>query len=319
MNKLKYLILVILLMSIQNSYSQIKLKEKRIYLVDLTASMEGKGNVKTPNIFQNVKESLIATMNSIEGIETEVTIIPFTNKVHDVRSFTLQGKDSLVDYLDKLTILRGDTNLVDAWKAGVAQIDSTKVNYLFMLTDGLHNTGPDKKELLDGISNWKEFSKDKYYYSFYVMLTDHAEEVGISNAILSSNQIWMIKSMDINVTIFNTSNFYRMNVTNNNIITLNFERNHNKHKNVFGLDVLLEGEAAKYYQIKGINNVLETEKMIHITVEEKVDRSEIPLSVSGYLDIKYNKSYTPLLFFTPERISLQIDNSGIRTMYFKAQ
>ncbi|MEK6451189.1 VWA domain-containing protein [Myroides sp. C2723] len=310
---------ILCFLSLNSIYAQVKLKEKRIYLVDLTASMEGKGSVDTPNIFQEVKQSLVNTINNIKSDDTEVTFIPFTNKVHGISNFIIKDKSEIVDYINNLEIKKGDTNIVDAWKAGVAQIDTTKVNYFFMLTDGLHNTGPDKEVLFNDISKWSNFSKNKYFFAFYVMLTEHANEVGIAQAINSSSQIWMIKSMDVNVSFLMSKNFYRMNIIKDNALPLTFDISNKKFKNIVGLNIVAEGEIESYYRIIKVENHLNEGEKIKVFFEEKVERKNIPLSVSGSLHINYNKELNPLLFFTPDMINIQIDNVGIRSMYFKAK
>lgn len=321
MRKLKNFIgcFLLCILSLNSIHAQVKFKEKRIYLVDLTASMEGKGSIDTPNIFQEVKEGLVNTINNIKSEDTEVTFIPFTNKVFGISNFIMKDKSEIIDYINNLEIKKGDTNLVDAWKAGVAQIDTTKVNYFFMLTDGLHNTGPNKEVLFEDISKWSDISKNKYFFAFYVMLTDHAVEEGIEQAINSSSQIWMIKSMDINASFLMSKNFYRMNIIKDNALPLTFDISNKKFKNIAGLNIVVEGEIDRYYRIKKIENSLNENEQIKIVFEEKVERKSIPLSVSGSLQIDYNKELNPLLFFTPDKINIQIDNHGIRSMYFKAK
>ena len=56
-----------------SSYAQINKAEKRIYLFDVTASMEGKGVVQTANVFSSVKRNL---QHSIELIKNKNTLSP---------------------------------------------------------------------------------------------------------------------------------------------------------------------------------------------------------------------------------------------------
>ncbi|MGL5979708.1 MAG: hypothetical protein ACRCZY_02305, partial [Phocaeicola sp.] len=60
------LLLVLLLLTNGLVYGQSYQNEKRIYLLDVTASMVGKGSVSTPNIFEKVKEKLIETISDIQ-------------------------------------------------------------------------------------------------------------------------------------------------------------------------------------------------------------------------------------------------------------
>ena len=67
MNGIRQYFLLVALLSLffNKAVAQPPLQEKRIYLVDVTASMEGKGEVETPDIFQTVKESLAETIQQI--------------------------------------------------------------------------------------------------------------------------------------------------------------------------------------------------------------------------------------------------------------
>ena len=58
MVKSKLFCIVLFLLAISNVVAQTHLCEKRIYLLDVTASMVGRGNVETPDIFDGVKKQL---------------------------------------------------------------------------------------------------------------------------------------------------------------------------------------------------------------------------------------------------------------------
>lgn len=157
-------------------YCQSNIHEKRIYLLDVTKSMVGKGVVETPDIFAQVKQNLIEAINEIEDPQTEIVVVPFTNTPHEIISGFVSQKDSLSGVLSDITVRNGDTNIADAWAMGVSLLDSTKVNYMFLLTDGLHNNGPSQDELYSTLKSWDWVRKGKYFFSFYVMLTSNAVE-----------------------------------------------------------------------------------------------------------------------------------------------
>ena len=75
--KLVVISVFILFSSLQPVFAQAPTTEKRIYLIDLTGSMEGRGSIQTPNILQTVKDNLAATIENIEDPLTEIIIIPF--------------------------------------------------------------------------------------------------------------------------------------------------------------------------------------------------------------------------------------------------
>jgi len=143
--KLYFLLTALLSLFCSKAVAQPPLQEKRIYLVDVTASMEGKGAVETPDIFHTVKKSLSETIQQIRDTTTEIEIIPFSNKVYKGIHGKVADKDSLIRCVNELAIKNGDTNIADAWSYGLTRLDTTKINYFFVLTDGLHNCGPERK------------------------------------------------------------------------------------------------------------------------------------------------------------------------------
>lgn len=296
--------------------AQVHKAEKRIYLIDVTASMEGKGSVDTPDIFADVKRSLQQTIELIQDKTTEVVFIPFTNKPHLRSSFKVEEMDEIKKYISELKVEKGDTNIVDAWNEGVEEINPSKVNYLFLLTDGLHNTGPEKEQLFDYFQNWSEFSFNRYYFAFYVMLTPHAKELDIATEIDKSNQIWMIESMDVNVSFISAGFKLRTNITNSKNVKINFRSNNLK---VFSsdLDVKFRLEDNPYYKIKSFKDNLKNDQSVLIELEELMPLLNIPVETDLSLSIEYDKTKYPLLFFTPEKVGIEVVNKGVRTMYFK--
>ena len=199
---IKLLSLFLFVFLAQKAYSQAITSEKRIYLLDVTKSMIGRGSVNTPNIFEDVKCSLQEAIDEIADSKTEVVIVPFTDKpFQDVIHGTIANKDSLIYQISKLDVRSGNTNVADAWSKGIDYLDSTKVNYMFLLTEGLHNTGPDKEVLYERLRDWDTICKGKYYFSFYVMLTSNAVEQEIRQITKDTRQMWSIESLNINAAL----------------------------------------------------------------------------------------------------------------------
>lgn len=122
--------------------------ERRVYYLDITASMDGYNN--HPKIWNDVKENLISALQAIDKDETEILVIPFTDhktplsplgkdvsEKHD-GIFTKKDINKLVAAIRDLDTLRNvhtDLYLPFADFYG-KRIDNTKVNYFFLLTDG---------------------------------------------------------------------------------------------------------------------------------------------------------------------------------------
>lgn len=296
----------------QAVYAQNYMQERRIYILDVTASMEGKGVVKTPNIFDHVKKELYNTLKSIENPNTEIVIVPFTDIPHKPIIGSISKRDSLLNEIQNLNIKKGDTNIADAWSFGMHKLDSTRVNYIFLLTDGLHNCGPEKEILYERLKAWEEISQNKYYFAFYVMLTPNAKEQEICQIVDSTSQMWLIESMDVNVT-FVTSNLNIMaNVKNEKTVKLPFNIN-NKNLSKNDLNFTIEIEKNPYYVIKNFKNYIKEGYVLFDIVELK-PLMDLPIETWLKLYIKYDKEKYYMTFFTPEVINFKVINKGIREM-----
>lgn len=314
MTKLKILLLLFVFVNVQ-AYGQLYKSEKRIYLLDVTASMEGRGNVETPNIFEEVKRQLCTTLQNIESQDTEIVLIPFTNIPHEPISGNISQCDSLVNEIGKMTIRRGDTNIAGAWERGLKELDSLKVNYLFLLTDGLHNCGVEKEVLYQNLKDWQDISAGKYMFAFYVMLTPNAKELEIANIVEQTRQMWLIESMDVNVSFLATDLQLTANVNQNNNVTIHFTSNNSK---IFdrNMDFSLILEDNPYYKLDNVK-VDFAERCVHFDMIEVLPRMQIPTVCDLQLNIDYNKEEYPLCFFTPDIIEFHIINRGVRKMTIK--
>ncbi len=292
--------------------AQVNLQEKRIYVVDVTASMEGRGVISTPDIFSTVKNNLEKTISNISDLSTEVEIITFTNKVLSEYSNTVANKEDIISYVQSLKVCGGDTNIADAWSAGVSKLDPNKINYLFLLTDGLHNCGPDKNVLYERLSDWANFSEGKYMFAFYVMLTPNAHELAICQTVEETQNMWLIESMDIDASLVKVSSVISANVFENNLVDVEIEPNEpiNLDEIGFRLDV----EKNDYYDVS-VYRIDSTK--ITLAVSEKVDRMSIPLCDTISLGLTHNTSDYPFVFFTPEQLSFIVANQGKRTVKIK--
>lgn len=287
--------------------------EKRIYLVDLTASMEGKGRVWTPNIMSAVKKNLVDAINNIEDKNTEILIIPFTDKVHPQKTIKgrIHEKESILAKIKGLNVLPGDTNISGAWEYGVTQLDDQKINYLFLLTDGRHNYGDSMDALLDRLRAWGNLSKGKYLFAFYVMLTENARDRRIKEIANATPNMWVIDNMNLNTSLIKTSINQRINVFNNNTATISFSTNYKKADlSRLKFDLSLEKNA--FYEIKDVSAKSSKGNSYSFTLVEKLPKLDMPIDTTLTLMFSYDTKNNPFIFFTPDRINLQILNQGPR-------
>lgn len=310
--------LFLFVMPVISTYSQANLEEKRIYLVDVTASMEGKGVGMTFDIFDKVKRELIATIDSINDPSTEIVIVPFTNKVHkSISGILTNHKDSLMNEIQQIKVMSGDTNITSAWEYGLSLLDSTKVNYLFLLTDGLHNYGGPKEQLYERLRDWNNFTMRNYYFAFYVMLTPNAEEQEICKIADETHQMWKIKSMNINSYFLRRDYNININTKSAKTFKIGFTINKKMPANGFNeFKFILEDNL--YYSLVRQSNHLD-DNYVELEVEEKMPINKMPASFSLNLNVIYDESKLPLSFFTPDYYSLNISTFGTREMTIKAK
>ena len=308
----KLLLFILFSLTIYTVGAQPYLNEKRVYLLDVTASMEGRGIVETPNIFDNVKNQLSNSLSNITYPQTEIVIVPFTENIFNPIRGNITQIDSLVNEISKIGIEKGDTNIADAWEYGISELDSTKVNYLFLLTDGFHNHGVEKEVLYKRLQEWQYIAKDKYMFAFYVMLTPNAKEMEIIEIIESTNKLWAIESMNVNVSFINSTLNLKSNINNDKKVRIDFSSQNNEVFNS-GLQLNIRLEENPFYELCNLNSSI-INKYVEFEIKELLPRIQIPIETQQKLYLEYDKEKNPLVFFTPEIINFSIVNKGVRIM-----
>ena len=288
---------------------QIPKQEKRIYLLDVTASMRGQDDEGAIDIMDTVRSQLSKAIRNLRSDKGEVVIIPFTNITHTPIRGSLLNKDSIADVIDLIDIKKGDTNIAAAWEKGVEELDSTKINYMFLLTDGIHNTGVSKEQLFENLREWGDISKNKYFFGFYVMLTPNARDLEITKIAEETEQIWGIESMDVNVEFVTLPLRSQANNYKNPNLRFNFKPLPIEESD----DVKIVMEENPYYELTGYDANLK-EGYIKFRIDEKGDLQKIPVEETIRLHFSHDREKHPLLFFVPESINLRLVNRGPRTM-----
>ena len=283
----KLLLFILFSLTIYTVGAQPYLNEKRVYLLDVTASMEGRGIVETPNIFDNVKNQLSNALSNITYPQTEIVIVPFTESIFNPIRGNITQIDSLVNEISKIGIEKGDTNIADAWEYGISELDSTKVNYLFLLTDGLHNHGVEKEVLYKRLQEWQYIAKDKYMFAFYVMLTPNAKEMEIIEIIESTNKLWAIESMNVNVSFINSTLNLKSNINNDKKVRIDFSSQNNEVFNS-GLQLNIRLEENPFYELCNLNSNI-INKYVEFEIKELLPRIQIPIETQQKLYLEYDK------------------------------
>lgn len=307
-------LMIILLCVFATCVAQDFLPEKRIYLLDVTASMAGvEGN---ENVFDTVKAQLRNAISDMkEDPTTEIVVIPFAHQAFPALSGDCE---TMLQGLNELQTYRKNTNITAAWEAGLEQLDSTKLNYLFLLTDGSHNYDKDTTRLHNGLRSWNQIAEGKPYYAFYLMLTQKASKDKSIRAIAKEvNQMWNIESLNVNATFAKTSlNPKSVNVFDKSIIKIPVKCNHlDVIQNLDSLNVSIPENV--YYTIDHAwiepHPADSKSAMICVSIIEKRPKMEMAESLRLPFSISFDRERFPLLFFTPEVYDIIIKNRGKST------
>ena len=298
--------------------------EKRIYILDVSPSMVGQGTLSGVKIFPIVKSNLRATIENIEDENTEVEIIPFADKVlnNNIISGKISLKDSLL--LPKIESLDVDfsskkTNIIDAWKFGVSRLDTTKVNYLFLLTDGIQNDGQKIEKLYNLLEKWEQENS----YAFYIMLTKNADSEGIRKVAEKTDNMWALRTMDINACFLKTPRNLSCNVFGNKPVEISFSTN-NKKADLSALRPKVSLSDNNLYSVGEdisfgpIVDSSSNKYSCSFPIEELLGHMDMPLDTTITLTITnpelpgQQEDSPSFIFFTPEKFNLKIDNFGPR-------
>ena len=200
MKKTVLFILFVFIYSFSFSQTE-KFKEtKNIYLLDVTLSMFGYNNA--PNIFDNVRNELINSINAIQNPKTEIVVVTFQDNILDTWTAYAddKGKTEIVTHLQnieekKLKATR--TNIYSVWKKGQELVDPNKLNVMYLLTDGVQNTQKvNKNKLYNEVKDWGTFANNKDYYAFLVELVDNAKDEELRKVIKETPNAQVISGID---------------------------------------------------------------------------------------------------------------------------
>lgn len=296
-------------------YAQDKMLVKRIYVFDVTKSMIGEGKINgkygTPKVFGQLRDDLMSTITGSSVCDDdEIVIIPFTDTTFDKITGYGRDRNNIANEIKNMTTKPGDTNIVDAWLAGLNEIDPNKINLLFLMTDGIHNCGPDVNELYRKLEQWDD---DANNLAFYFMLTKNAESDKIDSIAKNKTTMEIVHSSDIKINILQLSSNYKVNVKGNNkyegvINARSGSCNPTELKHV----KMQMNDTSNYYIA---DSRVFTDKII-LTLSASKDKNSLPISTQNSISFTWSdsKGDNSKTYIIPKTITLQIDNLDTRTM-----
>lgn len=196
MSKIRFFLLWGLIIATIPLYANNYKPEKRIYLMDLSGSMTGLGSVRTDNVLDKMKADLKGTINWVPT-NSDFVFIPFTEDISPYIKGTSEEKPVLIGHISDIDIMPGNTDIASAWERGLAELDSTKVNYLFLLSDGYHNRGIPKQKLYsilrEGLNIYKNYDAEAYF----VLLSPQYRTTEVAKIFDSTYKMQVVESMNI--------------------------------------------------------------------------------------------------------------------------
>lgn len=216
--KLLLLFCVMFVLSIDIMAQQNRFKnERRIYLWDVTLSMKGEPNGKTPNIYEEVVNALEDNINCISDEQTEIWVLPFQTTILEkwMCPATIAGKKNIIGKIKNFkNNIRTNTNITKPMEEVMKTlIKPDKRNVLILLTDGEQNdTNYPLETLLDVINKWCDFAEKNDAHAFYVMLTQFAKNDRLIKAIDGSCRMYKSEGIAFNFVELLPQSNYKYNI-----------------------------------------------------------------------------------------------------------
>lgn len=247
MRRLSFFILAITFCSVE-LFAQSNFKDIRItYLWDVTLSMKGFGGA--PNIYDQVRDAIIADIEQISDERTEIVVIPFQNTEYcEVwRDYaTSKGKTNMVGKIKSYNNdQKTNTNISAPLNYALDHIFSAdKIDVMKLMTDGKDNVNPDK--LYSTLYNWCRQAEEKDLYGYYVLLTDAAVDEKLEIILKEVCRFDAISGTKINEIV---------SLMPDNCISLNVKDDYNKPKTM-------------QFAVKGTTQKVPSGFKVHIEAEE---------------------------------------------------
>jgi len=221
-NKMKKIVIILILLSISIIGSAQLMKERRVYYLDCSYSMVQYG------IWEKVRDNLKNAIDNVSDETTELMVIPFADNtsinpiLKPICAYaTPEGKAKLKLCIDKLPMSKSTMTyhripLSDFYYKRIA---NDRITYMFLMTDGQDEDKPSKAKK-DFLPQWGKNFGDKNVFGFYVMLCNSAHDSEINNIIESQEHLWKVESADVNINLIRLQEKAVFNVRNEKFFDL---------------------------------------------------------------------------------------------------
>lgn len=290
-------------------------KERRVYYLDVTASMTGYRG--SEDIWDDVIYNLSEAIDAIDNEDTEIIIKTFTDNAHKVQTIvsekaTESGKANIKKKVKEIN----PSENTDVWTDVYVplkdfykhEIKRNKVNYFFLMTDGQQTDNKKHlggaKKLNSAIANWNNITDngEKHIYGFYVMLCDAARSKSIKQQIKPQQHLWPVESASVNINLIRPKKD-------------NFICNIRKEDNKRYIDIPMAGKikgaglkvtgSNDYCQVDSTEIIGDNTLRVYLLLKQKY-LAQIPnLST---LNLQISQPTTPYTYLLSDSVSVQCDN-----------
>lgn len=304
--------------------------ERRIYLWDVTLSMKGCPDGRTPDIYDKVVSALEKDINSVLDEQTEIWVIPFQTSIlakWEERA-TSVGKSNLISKIksfnnNKLTY----TNIASPMEEVMRTLISPdKRNVLILLTDGIQNDPKcPKQKLYDLIREWCAFAEENDAYAFYVMLTQFAQDEELIRVIDETCR--MTKYMpnndnvdDITFVEFNPQDNYKYNIKDDEGKGLALRFDCKKRTKIpEGLKIRCYCEPNPYVEVDESASIENEQLKVSLKHKQSYDslKSQLPQEANEQIVLHFeveNAEQYPLVQLLNDECSLELINKPEKTL-----
>ncbi len=154
--------------------------KNNIYLFDCTGSMKSNGLWQPA---QTALDATITTQATIPG--SQFLVIPFGDNPYEVFKFSSSGykgkKKDITKAFDQYITQAKYTHISDVLKEGFRSVDPNMENKVYLLTDGMPNSGDSPEKVAQTITEW--CANHRNCRLFYVALTEGVVNPVIRKAI----------------------------------------------------------------------------------------------------------------------------------------
>lgn len=167
---------------------------KDVFLIDVSASMSGRGSVATASVFDRMQGELCEALSQAK--QTEVVLIPFATRPQTSTSLILpEDSSKLQSFLQALRPQAGRTDIYSAWQEALQKLSLDKEatqKRLFLITDGLHNSKKYPVDSLQAIVNaWSSRGQE----AFLVLLDQGYDRTELAESFRNNDHMQVIYSL----------------------------------------------------------------------------------------------------------------------------